>query len=97
MINKQAYNVYLSIPIFSILRKKLTFCQCFLCFPQKILKLIVIILNNLNNVILTCCSDMEIEIGSESQCIQAAKLFIDWISLLCNWVVIANVHWALNG
>lgn len=45
---------------------------------------------------LTCCSDIEIEIGSESQCIQADKLFIVFV-LLWNWVVIANVHWALNG
>jgi len=33
-------------------------------------------------IILTCFSDMQIEIGSESQCIQAAKLFNDWILLL---------------
>lgn len=40
---------------------------------------------------------MQIEIGSESQWIQAAKLFNDCVLLLWNWVVIANVHWALNG
>jgi len=40
---------------------------------------------------------MQIEIGSESQWIQAATLFNVLVLLVWNWVVIANVHWALNG